>query len=97
VCALFDEPSRVEDDDPVHPRDRRESVRDGDDRPTLHHLVARVVDRRLGLRVQRRGGLGKVRYLQRATAGDKALKRVLYQSAFIAARCDPASTPTWAS
>ena len=26
---------------------------------------------------------GKVRYLQRATAGDKALKRVFYQTAFI--------------
>jgi transposase len=34
---------------------------------------------------------GKVRYLHRATAGDKALKRVFYQSAFIATSCDPAS------
>jgi transposase len=34
---------------------------------------------------------GKIRYLQRATAGDKALKRVFYQSAFIAIGCDPAS------
>jgi transposase len=34
---------------------------------------------------------GKVRYLQRATAGDKALKRVFYQSAFIAIGCDPTS------
>lgn len=34
---------------------------------------------------------GKVRYLQRATAGNKALKRVFYQSAFIAISCDPAS------
>ncbi len=34
---------------------------------------------------------GKVRYLQRATAGDKALKRVFYQSAFVAITCDPAS------
>jgi hypothetical protein len=34
---------------------------------------------------------GKVRYLQRATAGDKALKRVFYQSAFIAVGCDPLS------
>jgi transposase len=34
---------------------------------------------------------GKVRYLQRPTAGDKALKRVFYQSAFIATSCDPAS------
>lgn len=34
---------------------------------------------------------GKVRYLQRATAGDKTLKRVFYQSAFIAVSCDPAS------
>ena len=34
---------------------------------------------------------GKIRYLQRAHAGDKALKRVFYQSAFIAISCDPAS------
>lgn len=34
---------------------------------------------------------GKVRYLQRATAGDKALKRVFYQSAFIAVGCDDTS------
>ncbi|QFG21248.1 IS110 family transposase [Actinomadura sp. WMMB 499] len=34
---------------------------------------------------------GKVRYLQRSRAGDKALKRVFYQSAFIAVGCDPAS------
>lgn len=34
---------------------------------------------------------GKVRYLQRATAGDKALKRVFYQSAFISVGCDPNS------
>lgn len=34
---------------------------------------------------------GKSRYLQRATAGDKALKRVFYQSAFVAVSCDPAS------
>jgi transposase len=34
---------------------------------------------------------GKVRYLQRPAAGDKALKRVFYQSAFIATGCDSAS------
>jgi transposase len=34
---------------------------------------------------------GKIRYLQRATAADKALKRVFYQSAFIACTRDPAS------
>ncbi len=34
---------------------------------------------------------GKVRYLQRATAGDKALKRVFYQSAFVAIGCDTIS------
>jgi transposase len=34
---------------------------------------------------------GKVRYLHRASAGDKALKRVFYQSAFIAVGCDPSS------
>jgi transposase len=34
---------------------------------------------------------GKVRYLHRATAGDKALKRVFCQSAFVAVGCDPTS------
>jgi transposase len=34
---------------------------------------------------------GKTRYLQRATAGDKALKRVFYQSAFVAIGCDATS------
>lgn len=34
---------------------------------------------------------GKVRYLQRASAGNKALKRVFYQSAFVAVGCDPTS------
>lgn len=39
---------------------------------------------------------GKVRYLQRAHAGDKALKRVFYQSAFIAVGCDSASRAYYA-
>jgi transposase len=39
---------------------------------------------------------GKVRYLQRATAGDKALKRVFYQSAFVAIACDPTSKAYYA-
>lgn len=39
---------------------------------------------------------GKVRYLQRPHAGDKALKRVFYQSAFIAVGCDPASKTFYA-
>jgi Transposase IS116/IS110/IS902 family len=39
---------------------------------------------------------GKVRYLQRSRAGDKALKRVFYQSAFIATGCDPASKAFYA-
>lgn len=39
---------------------------------------------------------GKVRYLQRATAGDKTLKRVFYQSAFIAIGCDPVSKAYYA-
>jgi transposase len=34
---------------------------------------------------------GKVRYLQRAHAGNRALKRIFYQSAFIAVGCDPTS------
>jgi transposase len=39
---------------------------------------------------------GKVRYLQRARAGDKALKRVFYHSAFVAVSCDPASRTYYA-
>lgn len=39
---------------------------------------------------------GKVRYLQRATAGNKALKRVFYQSAFCALQRDPASRAYYA-
>lgn len=39
---------------------------------------------------------GKIRYLQRAHAGDKALKRVFYQSAFVATSCDPASKAYYA-
>lgn len=35
---------------------------------------------------------GKVRYLQRPLTGDRALKRVFYQSAFCALPRDPAST-----
>ena len=34
---------------------------------------------------------GKVRYLQRATGGDRALKRIFYQAAFCALQRDPAS------
>lgn len=34
---------------------------------------------------------GKVRYLQRATGGDRTLKRIFYQSAFCALQRDPAS------
>lgn len=34
---------------------------------------------------------GKVNYLQRATGGDRALKRVFYQSAFCALQRDPVS------
>lgn len=34
---------------------------------------------------------GKVRYLQRATSGDRTLKRVFYQSAFCALQRDPVS------
>jgi transposase len=39
---------------------------------------------------------GKVRYLHRATAGNKALKRVFYQSAFVAISCDPTSRAYYA-
>ena len=39
---------------------------------------------------------GKLRYLQRARAGNKGLKRVFYQSAFIAVGCDPISKAYYA-
>jgi transposase len=39
---------------------------------------------------------GKIHYLQRSFGGDKALKRVFYQSAFIAIGCDPASKAYYA-
>jgi transposase len=39
---------------------------------------------------------GKVSYLRRARAGNKALKRVFYQSAFIAVGCDPTSKAYYA-
>lgn len=39
---------------------------------------------------------GKVRHLQRARAGNKGLKRVFYQSAFIAVGCDPTSRTYYA-
>lgn len=39
---------------------------------------------------------GKVSFLRRARGGDKALKRVFYQSAFIAVGCDPTSKTYYA-
>jgi transposase len=39
---------------------------------------------------------GKVSFLRRARGGDKALKRVFYQSAFIAVGCDPTSKAYYA-
>lgn len=39
---------------------------------------------------------GKVSYLRRARGGDKALKRVFFQSAFIAVGCDPTSKAYYA-
>jgi transposase len=39
---------------------------------------------------------GKLRHLQRARAGNKGLKRVFYQSAFIAVGCDPTSKAFYA-
>jgi transposase len=39
---------------------------------------------------------GKVSFMRRARAGDKALKRVFFQSAFIAVGCDPTSKAYYA-
>ena len=50
--AFLGDGAVVEHDDPVHPRDGREPVGDGDHRLALHHAVERLLDRRLDLAVE---------------------------------------------
>ncbi len=54
--ALLDDGARVEHDQPVQRRDRRQSVGDGDHGASLHQAFERLLDRRLRLGVERRGG-----------------------------------------
>src|SRR5690242_9325376 len=46
---LFDDPAPFEQDQPVHPRNGREPVGDGDDGPALHQSFELLLDRRLDL------------------------------------------------
>ena len=57
VGAAVDDPAAVDDDDLVGERDRREAVGDDEGRPALHHLAQAALDRRLGARVDRGGGV----------------------------------------
>jgi transposase len=58
--------------------------------PSGDHLAAAA-----GIAPVRRQS-GKVSYLRRARGGDKALKRIFFQSAFIATGCDPTSKAYYA-
>ena len=55
--ALLDDPAALENDQPVHPPDRREPVRDDDGRPPRQQRPERVLNERLALRVERAGRL----------------------------------------
>ena len=54
---LLDDPALVEHDQPVERGDRRQPVGDGDHRLAFHQPVEIVLDRRLDLRIERRGRL----------------------------------------
>ena len=55
--ALLDDAALLEHDQAVERRDGREPVRDGDHGLALHQRRERLLDRRLDLRVERRGRL----------------------------------------
>ena len=55
--AAVDDPAAVEDDHLVGQRDGREAVGDDEGRPPGHHLAEPGLDRRLGGRVDRGGGV----------------------------------------
>ncbi len=57
VRALLDDAAGIEHDNAVHPRQRRQPVRDGDDGLARHQRVQLLLDRMLGLGVERGGGL----------------------------------------
>ena len=53
----LDDPALVEHDQPVHLGQRRQAVGDGDHRLALHQREQVFLDRRLDLRIERRGRL----------------------------------------
>src|SRR5215472_4930313 len=59
VRALLDDMTVIEHDQPVHPRDGRQAVRDRDYGLAGHQRVEACLDRRLDLAVERRGRLVK--------------------------------------
>ena len=57
VRPFLDDAAVVHDDQPVHRRDGRQPVRDGDHGLAFHQPVEVLLDRRLDLRIERRGRL----------------------------------------
>src|SRR5262249_5025637 len=55
--ARLDDAAMIQHHEPVHPRDGREAVRDGDDGAALHQAFELLLDRRLDLGIERRGGV----------------------------------------
>ena len=55
--ALLDDLALIHDDNPVHPRDGRKPVRDGQHGFALHHPIERVLDQRFNLAIERACGL----------------------------------------
>src|SRR6185503_3303755 len=55
--AGLDDAAVVQDDQPVHARDRREAMRDRDHGAALHQRIELLLDRGLDLAVERRGRL----------------------------------------
>src|SRR5260370_22275119 len=55
--ADLDDIALIEHDEPVEARDRRQAMRDGDDRAASHQPVELLLDRRPDLRIERPGSL----------------------------------------
>src|SRR4051812_14399483 len=62
VRALLDDATLVHHDEPVHRRDGRQPVRDGDDGLALHELVEVLLDGGFRLGIERRRRLVKDKY-----------------------------------
>ena len=52
MSAVLNDPAIIKDDNPIHSRDCRQPVRDGDDGLAFHHIVKRILDLSLDLTVQ---------------------------------------------